>query len=75
MIQLESGDDVATWLTSATRPGDLVVVPIDDRITSELISLHEAGRSVLAITHNPVSDSSLTGSPLTFPIGGSLGPA
>jgi Kef-type K+ transport system membrane component KefB len=74
VTRLESDDDVATWLSSATRPGDLVVVPIDDRITSALISLHEAGRSVLAIAHNPVSDSSLTGSSLTFPIGGSLGP-
>jgi Kef-type K+ transport system membrane component KefB len=34
-----------------------------------------AGRSVVAVTHNPGSESTLTGSTLTFPVGGSLGPA
>jgi Kef-type K+ transport system membrane component KefB len=74
VIQLEPSDDLEAWLLATTRPGDLLVVPIDDRITSTLISVHEAGRSVVAVTH-PVTDSPLTGSTLTFPAGGSVGPA
>jgi Kef-type K+ transport system membrane component KefB len=75
VIHLEPGDDIDTWLPLATRPGDLVVSPIEERITSALMSIHEAGRSVLAVTHNPGSQSQLSGSPLTFPAGGSVGPS
>lgn len=66
--------DLAHWLDAATRPGDLVIAPIDPRINSVLTELHEAGRSVLAVAHNPSSESAMRGSPLTFPVGGSVGP-
>jgi Kef-type K+ transport system membrane component KefB len=74
VVQLEAGDELADWLTSTTRPGDLVIAPIDERINAALVSLHEAGRSVLAVAHSPGSESALSGSTLTFPVGGSLGP-
>ena len=72
----DAGDSVddASWLTDVTRPGDLVVAPIDARINASLMSLFETGRSVVAVVHHPTSESALTGSTLTFPIGGSLGP-
>ncbi len=75
VTRLESDADISAWLWSATRPGDLVVIPIEGGTTATLISLHEDGRSVLAVTHNPASDSQLTGGPLTFPVGGSVGPS
>jgi Kef-type K+ transport system membrane component KefB len=74
VVHLGSDGDMGTWLTSVTRVGDLVIAPIDDRINSSLVSLHEAGRSVLAVASNPGSESPLSGSTMTFPVGGSLGP-
>lgn len=70
-----AGDDAASWLSEVTRPGDLVVAPIDARINAALISLFESGRSVVAVAHNVASESALSGSTLTFPVGGSLGPS
>ncbi|MAT06816.1 MAG: hypothetical protein CL424_17420 [Acidimicrobiaceae bacterium] len=69
-----SSDDAATWLSEVTRSGDLVVAPIDDRINSTLIALFDAGLSVVAVVHNQASQSVLSGSTLTFPVGGNLGP-
>ena len=74
MTSLGPIDDATDCLTTATRPGDLVIAPIDQGITSSLISLHDAGRSVLAVAHNPGSEIRLTGSTLTFPVAGSVGP-
>ncbi len=63
------------WLETATRPGDLVIqgtVLAPDR---RLLALHSAGRSVIAVSHNPASETRLTGSSLAFPVGGSINPA
>lgn len=70
-----TGDgDLAGWLDAAVRPGDVVVAPLADRRNRLLLALHEAGRSVVGVSHNPGSESALSGSTLTFPVGGSLGP-
>lgn len=71
---LEPGDDVAAWLTAMTRPTDLVIAPIDPGINSTLIALHEDGRSVVAVAHNPGSESVLGGGTLAFGVSGSIGP-
>lgn len=68
-------DDGSSWLTEVTRARDLVVAPIDERINASLIALFESGLSVVAVTHNQASESALSGSTLTFPIGGTLGPS
>lgn len=70
-----ASDEVVSWLSDVTRPHDLVVAPFDERINASLISMFESGTSVVAVSHNLASESALTGSTLTFPVGGTLGPS
>ena len=75
-IEHRSGpDDIADWAATNTEPGDLVILPSPDlEFRSAAIELFESGRSVLAVTHNPESQSALNGSSMTLPIGGSIAP-
>jgi Kef-type K+ transport system membrane component KefB len=70
-----SAGDLETWSTVATAPGDLVVVPIHETSMGlAAIAVHRAGRSVLAVSQNPeTSASSSALSPMTLPVGQSLG--
>ncbi len=66
--------DLGAWAAEATRPGDLVVVPIHDTsIGAAAIRLYHSGRSVLAVTQNPETASAAVVSPMTLPVGRSLG--
>jgi hypothetical protein len=68
-------DDLTDWAAANTKPGDLVILPIRDlEFRSAAIELFESGRSVLAVTHNPESQSPLSGSSMTLPVGGSIAP-
>jgi Kef-type K+ transport system membrane component KefB len=67
-------DDLDTWAAASTRPGDLVVVPIHDTsIGPSAIRLHDAGRSVLAVSQNPETSAASVVSPMNLPVGRSLG--
>ena len=65
--------DLEEWAATATRPGDLLVVPIHDTIIGPAaIRLHRTGRSILAVSQNPESSSSATVSPMNLPVGRTL---
>jgi Kef-type K+ transport system membrane component KefB len=62
------------WAAAATRPGDLVVVPLHDTtIGPTAIEVYDSQRSVLAVIHNPEASSASAVSPMTLPVGRSLG--
>jgi Kef-type K+ transport system membrane component KefB len=65
---------LAQWATANSEPGDLVIVPFTGGVDSWLEALHRDGRSVLAVTENPGSESRLTGSTMAFPVGGVITP-
>jgi Kef-type K+ transport system membrane component KefB len=68
-------DDLAAWAEVHTEPGDIIVFPFRrTAIRRPAVSLHKAGRSILAVTHNPESQSPLGGPTMTLPIGGSATP-
>jgi Kef-type K+ transport system membrane component KefB len=68
-------DDISDWVAENTQPGDLIILPIRDvKLGPSAIKIYESGRSVLAVTHNPESQSALNGSTMTLPIGGSIAP-
>jgi Kef-type K+ transport system membrane component KefB len=68
-------DDITDWVAENTQPGDLVILPIRDiKLGPSAIKIYESGRSVLAVTHNPESQSALNGSTMTLPVGGSIAP-
>ena len=65
--------DLDRWASDATRPGDLLVIPIHDpTIGQSAIRIHHTHRSVLAINHNPETSSTATASPMNLPIGRTL---
>jgi hypothetical protein len=67
-------DDLEAWAAEVTRPGDLVIVPLHDTsIGGAANRVHQSGRSVLAVSQNPESSSAAAVSPMTLPIGRSLG--
>ena len=67
--------DIADWVAENTEPGDLVIIPFRDiKLRPLAIKTFESGRSVLAVTHNPESQSALNGSTMTLPVGGSIAP-
>ncbi len=71
----EGPDDIADWVAENTQPGDLVILPLSDiKLRPSAIKIFESGRSVLAVTHNPESQSALNGSTMTLPVGGSIAP-
>lgn len=63
------------WLGTVTQPGDLVIQATVLAPDRRLLALHASGRSVLAVSHNPASETRLTGSSFAFPVGGSINPA
>jgi hypothetical protein len=70
----EGDEDLEAWVASATRPGDLVVLPIHDTaIAPAAVRLHRSGRSVLAVSQNPETSSASVVSPMNLPVGRSLG--
>lgn len=67
-------EDLETWVTAISRPGDLVVLPIHDvGIAPAAIRVHESGRSIVAVSQNPESESGSIVSPMNLPVGRSLG--
>jgi Kef-type K+ transport system membrane component KefB len=67
-------EDLEEWVAAATRPGDLVVIPIHDTsIGPAAIRVYGTGRSVLAISQNPETSASAVVSPMNLPINRSLG--
>jgi Kef-type K+ transport system membrane component KefB len=67
-------EDLEEWVAAATRPGDLVVVPIHDTsIGPAAIRVYGTGRSVLAISQNPETSAAAVVSPMNLPINRSLG--
>jgi Kef-type K+ transport system membrane component KefB len=70
----EGAEDLAEWAAAATRPGDLLVIPIlDDSIRPAAIRMHRSGRSVLAVSQNPETSSGSVVSPMNLPLGRTLG--
>jgi Kef-type K+ transport system membrane component KefB len=65
---------LAHWAMEHSQPGDLVIVPFTGGVDTWLEALHGDGRSVLAVTENPGSESRLTGSTMAFPVGGVITP-
>lgn len=66
--------DLETWVASVSGPGDLVVLPIHDvSIAPSAIRVHESGRSIVAVSQNPESESGSIVSPMNLPVGRSLG--
>lgn len=69
----DGDDDLDAWVAAVTRPGDLVVVPIHDTaIGPAAMRVHRAGRSVLAVSQNPETTSSVV-SPMNLPVDRTLG--
>jgi hypothetical protein len=66
-------DDIRTFATEHSEPGDIVILPTRDAEMSSLaIELYDSGRSVLAVTRNPVSQPSLSSSTIALPVGGTM---
>lgn len=67
-------EEAERWVAVCTAPGDLIILPFHElAIRASAIRIFDSGRSVLAVTHNPESQSGLGSSTLTLPIGGSFG--
>jgi hypothetical protein len=67
-------EEAEKWVAERTEPGDLIILPFHElAIRASAIRIFDSGRSVLAVTHNPESQSGLGSSTLTLPIGGSFG--
>ncbi len=67
------GEDLESWSAAATRPGDLVLVPIHDiALGPSAIRVHRSGRSVLAVSQNPETSAASVVSPMNLPVGRSL---
>ena len=65
--------DLETWASAVTRPGDLLVVPMQgSTIGTPAIRVYGSGRSLLGVTHNPEATSSSTASPMNLPLGGTV---
>lgn len=65
--------DLEAWVAEATRPGDLIVVPIHETsIGPAAIRVHRSGRSVLAVSQNPEISAASVVSPMNLPVGRSL---
>jgi Kef-type K+ transport system membrane component KefB len=66
--------DLEQWAAAVSRPGDLIVVPIHDTsIGPPANRVYRTQRSVLAAIQNPETSSGSAVSPMTLPIGRSLG--
>jgi Kef-type K+ transport system membrane component KefB len=69
----EGAEDLDAWATAATRPGDLLVVPIHDTsVRPAAIRVHRSGRSVLAVSQNPETSGASAVSPMNLPLAGTL---
>lgn len=65
--------DLEDWVAEATRPGDLIVVPIHETsVGPPAIRVHRSGRSVLAVSQNPEISAASVVSPMNLPVGRSL---
>jgi Kef-type K+ transport system membrane component KefB len=63
--------DIRAFANEHSEPGDIVILPTRDAEMSSLaIELYHTGRSVLAVTHNPESQPSLSASTMTLPVRG-----
>jgi Kef-type K+ transport system membrane component KefB len=68
-------EKIAHFAIENSEPGDMVIIPMRDiAIRSDALAVFEAGRSVLAVTHNPESQSALNASTLTLPVGATINP-
>jgi Kef-type K+ transport system membrane component KefB len=66
--------DFESWAAAATLPGDLLVVPLHETSIGPAANrVYDSGRSVLAVIHNPETSSASAVSPMTLPVGKSLG--
>lgn len=75
MYDFRPSDKATSWLRETATSSDLVIAPIDEQINASLITLFEAGVSVVAVGYNQASQSTLSGGNLTFPVGGTLNPS
>jgi len=65
--------DLEAWVAEATRPGDLLVVPIHEMsIGPAAMRVHRSGRSVLAVGQNPETSAASVVSPMNLPVRRSL---
>jgi nucleotide-binding universal stress UspA family protein len=66
--------DLESWVAAVTRPGDLVVVPIHDTsVGPPAVRVYHSGRSVVAVSQNPETSAASVVSPMTLPVGRTLG--
>ena len=67
-------EDLEKWAAAMTHPGDLIVVPIHHTSIGPAANrVHHTHRSVLAVIQNPETTAASAVSPMTLPIGRSLG--
>jgi nucleotide-binding universal stress UspA family protein len=67
-------EELETWAAAVTSPGDILVVPIHDTsIGPAALRVYHSGRSVLAVSQNPETAAASAISPMTLPVGRSLG--
>lgn len=74
-VEQRPGASIIEWVASNTRPGDLVVLPfVGTALRPVAHEIYDSGRSVLAISQNPESQSALSGSTMSLPVGGTINP-
>jgi Kef-type K+ transport system membrane component KefB len=70
----DGADDLERWSADVTRPGDLIVLPIQGpSIRPAATRVYATGRSVLAVSQNPEASAASAVSPMNLPLGGTLG--
>ena len=75
LVEDLGGGTISEWVATHTRPGDIVVLPfVGTALRSVAHQIYDSGRSVLAVSHNPESQSALNGSTMSLPIGGTINP-
>jgi hypothetical protein len=69
------GDGLVDWVQEHTTTRDLVVIPFTGTtVHAAAHQIYDAGRSVLAVSSNPGTQSALGGSTMSLPIGGTINP-
>lgn len=71
---VDGPEDLEAWAAAATRPGDVLVVPLHTTsIGPAAVRVHRSGRSVLAVSQNPETSPGPAVSPMNLPVGRTLG--
>ena len=70
MAHRSGPESVEAFAADHSQPGDIVVVPVREAAMSSVAAhVFESGRSVLAVIHNPESQSSTGVNTMSLPVG------